>query len=188
MRLSRQQEKESARANYDGYPGDLWYAMSRLHAAHPEPVGRSVPFERPSALLSFMEPDDIVLAARVGLSGTETMGHLHDLIDTVTRGLSGGSRIGESALVPDIVLEVMAGGRNWRCTPATSQASPSCCGTPLAPSVPAAHQGAAGASTARGPGMPARCGSGRGQSTSTSRSSRTARSRWCSAMPPSTTV
>lgn len=111
MRLSRQPEKESARANYDGYPGDLWYAMSRLHAAYPEPVGRSVPFERPSALLSFTEPDDIVLAARVGLSGTETMGHLHDLIDTVTRGLSGGSRIGESALVPDIVLEVMVGRR-----------------------------------------------------------------------------
>ncbi|AWW36368.1 hypothetical protein [Streptomyces cadmiisoli] len=85
--------------------------MPRLHAAHPEPVGRSVPFEQLSALLSFTEPDDIVLAAWVGLSGTETMGHLHDLIDTVTRGLSGGSRIGESALVPDIVLEVMVGRR-----------------------------------------------------------------------------
>ncbi|EMF56515.1 MULTISPECIES: hypothetical protein [Streptomyces] len=111
MRLNRQQEKESTRENHDGYPGDLWYAMSRLHAAHPEPVGRSVPFERPSALLSFMEPDDIVLAARVGLSGTETLGRLHDLINTVTRGLSGDSRIGESALVPDIELEVTVGRR-----------------------------------------------------------------------------
>ncbi|MDX3134591.1 hypothetical protein PV367_33495 [Streptomyces europaeiscabiei] len=110
MRLSRQQEKESTPANY-GYPGDLWYAMSRLHAAHPEPVGHSVPFERLSALLSITEPDDLVLVARVGLSRKETMGHLHDLIDTVTRGLAGGSQIGDFALVPDIVREVMVGKR-----------------------------------------------------------------------------
>ncbi|MFG2134944.1 hypothetical protein ACGFNV_45390 [Streptomyces sp. NPDC048751] len=110
MRLSKQQEKEATPANY-GYPGDLWYAMARLHAAHPEPVGHSVPFERPPALLSIAEPDDLVLAARVGLSGKETMGHLHDLIDTVTRGLAGGSRIGDFALVPHVVLEVMVGKR-----------------------------------------------------------------------------
>ncbi|KUM90261.1 hypothetical protein AQI88_38835 [Streptomyces cellostaticus] len=108
MSLSEQQKKEATPANY-GYPGDLWYAMARLHAAHPEPVGHSVPFERPSALLSITEPDDLVLAARVGLSGTQTMGHLHDLIDTVTRDLAGDSRIGVIALVPDVALEVMVG-------------------------------------------------------------------------------
>lgn len=78
MRLSKQQKKEATPANH-GYPGDLWYAMARLHAAHPEPVGHRVRFERPSALLSITEPDDLVLAARVGLSGKEPMGHLHDL-------------------------------------------------------------------------------------------------------------
>lgn len=70
-----------------------------------------MPFERLSALLSITEPDDLVLAARVGLSRKETMGHLHDLIDTVTRGLAGGSQIGDFALVPDIVREVMVGKR-----------------------------------------------------------------------------
>lgn len=63
--------------------------LARLHAAHPEPVGSLVLFERPEALLSLIEPDDVFFTARVELSGVETMGHLHELIHTVTRGVTG---------------------------------------------------------------------------------------------------
>lgn len=55
------------------------------HSA-PEP-GFARP-ERADALLSLAELDDILLTAWVGLSGSETMGHLHDLINTVARGVT----------------------------------------------------------------------------------------------------
>lgn len=68
--------------------GDMWLALARHHAAHRDPVGRLVPFERPEALLSLTEPDEALFTARVELSGMETMGHLHDLIRTVTHGVT----------------------------------------------------------------------------------------------------
>ncbi|WP_329391549.1 hypothetical protein OG625_39905 (plasmid) [Streptomyces sp. NBC_01351] len=86
-------------------PGDMWHALARLHASHPEPVGRLVPFERPAALLSLTEPDDLLFTARVELSGAETMGHLQDLIRTVTHGIT--TQLGYAS--PGIALEVLVG-------------------------------------------------------------------------------
>ncbi|MFJ3838931.1 hypothetical protein ACWGHM_29785 [Streptomyces sp. NPDC054904] len=62
--------------------------LARLHAAHRDPVGRLVPFERPEALLSLTKPDGLLFTARVELSGMETMSHLHELIRTVTHGVT----------------------------------------------------------------------------------------------------
>lgn len=47
----------------------MWLALARLHAAHRDPVGRLVPFERPEALLSLTKQDDLLFTARVELSG-----------------------------------------------------------------------------------------------------------------------
>ncbi|MDJ0385268.1 hypothetical protein [Streptomyces sp. G-G2] len=89
-------------------PGDMWLALARLYAAHPDPVGRLVPFERPEALLSLTEPDDILFTARVELSGAETTGHLHDLIRTVTRSVT--TELGYAG--PGVALEVLVGKRH----------------------------------------------------------------------------
>ncbi|MCX5016642.1 hypothetical protein OG765_37610 [Streptomyces sp. NBC_00555] len=89
-------------------PGDMWHALARLHASHPDPVGRLVPFERPAALLSLTEPDDFLFTARVELSGAERMGHLHDLIRTVTHGIT--TELGYVG--PGVALEVLVGKRH----------------------------------------------------------------------------
>ncbi|MEU4933084.1 hypothetical protein AB0G54_42460 [Streptomyces yokosukanensis] len=109
MRLSRQQYKDVPFRHGD--PGDLWHAMARLHAAHPEPVGISVPFERPSARLSIADPNDILLSARVELFEDEPVRRLHDVIETVSRRLAGDGGLGEYALVPDVALELLIGVR-----------------------------------------------------------------------------
>jgi hypothetical protein len=109
MRISRQQNKD-APTRY-AHPGDLWHAMSRLHAAHPEPVGLSVPFERPAARLSIADPNDILLSARVELFEDEPVSRLHDVIETASRRLAGDGGLGEYALVPDVALELMIGVR-----------------------------------------------------------------------------
>ncbi|MGI5451445.1 hypothetical protein ACQEVM_37935 [Streptomyces sp. CA-243310] len=88
--------------------GDMWLALARLHAAHRDPVGRLVPFEQPEALLSLTEPDDVLFTARVELSGMETMGHLHDLIRTVTHGIT--TELGYAG--PGVALEVMVAKRH----------------------------------------------------------------------------
>lgn len=88
MRISKQQNKK------EGDPGDLWHAMARLHAAHPDPVGLGWPFERPAARLSIGKPEDIVLSAWVELFEGEPVRSLHDVIDTVTRDLDKGNRFG----------------------------------------------------------------------------------------------
>ncbi|MEU2732544.1 hypothetical protein ABZ650_33015 [Streptomyces griseoviridis] len=110
MRPSKQQNKKEAPAR-NGDPGDLWHAMARLHAAHPEPVGLSWPFERPAARLSIVKPEDIVLSARVELFEGEPVRSLHDVLDTVTRDLDKGRGFGEYALVPEVALELMIGVR-----------------------------------------------------------------------------
>ncbi|MFC8765874.1 hypothetical protein ACFUAG_34890 [Streptomyces sp. NPDC057193] len=104
MRRNRQKNAAAQRSD----PGDMWLALARLHASHPDPVGRLVPFERADALLSLTEPDDILLTARVELSGAETMGHLHDLINTVTRSLT--TEPGHTG--PGVALEVLVGERH----------------------------------------------------------------------------
>ncbi|MGW6974270.1 hypothetical protein [Streptomyces sp. NPDC054952] len=88
--------------------GDMWLALARLHATHRDPVGSLVPFERPEALLSLTEPDDLLFTARVELSGMGTMGHLHDLIHTVTHGVT--TELGHAG--PGVALEVLVGKRH----------------------------------------------------------------------------
>ncbi|MEI5527409.1 hypothetical protein WB401_36360 [Streptomyces brasiliscabiei] len=72
MRIGRQQ-KTDAPPMY-GHPGDLRHAMTRLHAAHPEPVGIDTPFEPTAARLSIAKAEDIVLSARVELFEDEPVG------------------------------------------------------------------------------------------------------------------
>jgi hypothetical protein len=161
-----------------GDAGDLWHAMARLHVAHPEPVGLSVPFERPSARLSIADPNDILLSARVELFEDEPVRRLHDVIDMVSRRLAGDGGLGEYALVPDVALELVIGIRQeLPLHTAQSQASPGSCGKPSAPSARPARPERDAAVTAPGPARPARCGSRRSQPATTSRNSRTARSR-----------
>ncbi|MFD6464671.1 hypothetical protein [Streptomyces goshikiensis] len=88
--------------------GDMWLALARLHAAHRDPVGRIVPFERPKALLALTEPDDVMFTARVELSEMESMVHLHDLIRAVTHGVT--SELGYAG--PGVTLEVTVGKRH----------------------------------------------------------------------------
>jgi hypothetical protein len=88
-------------------PGSLWHALSRLQRTHPEPVGRIGPLARPVALVSFAAATDIVLAARVQLSGAETMDDVHETLRTLTRGLSWDTRY----TGPDVALEVTLGKR-----------------------------------------------------------------------------
>ncbi|PAZ14917.1 hypothetical protein CLM62_16545 [Streptomyces sp. SA15] len=109
MMPSKEQNKGAPARNGD--PGDLWHAMARLHAAHPEPVGLGWPFERPAARLSIVKPEDTVLSARVELFEGEPVRRLHDVLDTVTRDLAGDNGFGEYALVPDVALELMIGMR-----------------------------------------------------------------------------
>ncbi|MFD9722127.1 hypothetical protein [Streptomyces sp. NPDC059076] len=72
-------------------PGGLWYALSSLQRAHPEPVGRIGPLARPAGLLSFAAAEHIAFSARVQMSGAETMDDVHDIFRTSTRGLSWGA-------------------------------------------------------------------------------------------------
>jgi hypothetical protein len=67
-------------------PGSMWHALAQLQRTHPDPVGRVGLLARPAGLLSFAVAGDTVLAARVQLSGAETM---HDLNETL-RALTGG--------------------------------------------------------------------------------------------------
>ncbi|MFH8476968.1 hypothetical protein [Streptomyces sp. NPDC018000] len=87
--------------------GDMWNALASLRGSHSDPVGRLAPFERAGALLSLTRPDDIGFTARVELTGSETMGHLHDLINTVTRGVT--YELGGAA--PGTALEILFGKR-----------------------------------------------------------------------------
>ncbi|MGW7328197.1 hypothetical protein ACWGIU_06170 [Streptomyces sp. NPDC054840] len=130
--------------------------LARLHAAHRDPVGRLVPFERPEVLLSLTKPDDVLSTARVELSGMETMGHLHDLIRTVTHGVT--MELGYAG--PGVALEVLVGKRHELALhPAhvdgLARLLRQAVGTIAARGTP----GGAGASTATEPGLPARCGS-----------------------------
>ncbi|MEU9376497.1 hypothetical protein AB0D94_22360 [Streptomyces sp. NPDC048255] len=64
---------------------------------------RSSAWRRCSPLV---EPDDVLFTARVELSGQETMGHLHERINTVTRGIALQAGVG-----PGVALEVLVGKR-----------------------------------------------------------------------------
>lgn len=55
-------------------------------------MGRIGPLARPAALVSFALVTDIVLSARIQVSGAQTMHHLHETIRTLTHGFSWNTR------------------------------------------------------------------------------------------------
>ncbi|MEU0274227.1 hypothetical protein, partial [Streptomyces sp. NPDC006307] len=68
-------------------PGDLWHALAQLHHTHPDPVGRVGQLARPAGLLSFTAAADTILAARVQLTGAETMHEVNDTLRAMTGDL-----------------------------------------------------------------------------------------------------
>ncbi|GGS10272.1 MULTISPECIES: hypothetical protein [Streptomyces] len=99
MRRSREE------AASQDLPGDLWHALSQLQHTHPAPVGRVGSLARPAGWLSFAAAADTVLAARVQLSGAETM---HELCETL-RAITGGMHAQFTG--PGVALEVTLGRR-----------------------------------------------------------------------------
>ncbi|MEU2119536.1 hypothetical protein ABZ567_28725 [Streptomyces sp. NPDC016459] len=68
-------------------PGDLWHALAELQHTHPDPVGRVGPLARPAGLLSFTAAADTILAARVQLTGAETMHQVHETLRAMSGNL-----------------------------------------------------------------------------------------------------
>ncbi|GGR58590.1 MULTISPECIES: hypothetical protein [Streptomyces] len=136
--------------------GDLWHGLSQLQHIRPDSVGRVGPLARPVGLLSFAVAIDTVLAARVQLSGVETMREL----DETLRSVPGGVHARFTG--PGVALEVTLG--RWQAlsihaahTAGLARLFRHAAGAIGARSTP----GEAGAFTATGPGVPARCGGGR---------------------------
>ncbi|MEH0557583.1 hypothetical protein [Streptomyces sp. B21-101] len=100
MRRSREDQSAS------DLPGSLWHALIRLQHTHPDPVGRTGPLARPAGMLSFTAAADTILAARVHLSGAETMGELHETLRTLTASLTY-----THFARPDVALDVTLGRR-----------------------------------------------------------------------------
>ncbi|MDJ0347629.1 hypothetical protein QMK19_36910 [Streptomyces sp. H10-C2] len=86
-------------------PGSLWHALFQLQHTHPDPVGRVGPLARPAGLLSFAAATDTILAARVQLSGAETMHELNETLRSMTGGLQA------HFTGPGVALEVTLGRR-----------------------------------------------------------------------------
>jgi hypothetical protein len=102
MRRSREEESVL------DLPGSMWHALARLQRTHPDPVGRFGPLFRPAALVSFAAVTDVVLSARIQVSGAETMHHLHETIRTLIHGFSWDTRY----TGPGVALEVTLGKRH----------------------------------------------------------------------------
>ncbi|MEU0102901.1 hypothetical protein [Streptomyces sp. NPDC006267] len=68
-------------------PGDLWHALAQLQHTHPDPVGRVGPLARPAGLLAFTAAADTILAARVQLTGAETMHQVNETLRAMTGDL-----------------------------------------------------------------------------------------------------
>ncbi|MGW3521781.1 hypothetical protein [Streptomyces hydrogenans] len=86
-------------------PDDLWHALAQLHHTHPDPRAASGRLARPAGLLSFAAADDTVLAARVQLSGAESMREANETL----RALTGGMHAHFTG--PGVALEVTLGRR-----------------------------------------------------------------------------
>jgi hypothetical protein len=67
-------------------PRELLHALFELQHTHPAVVGRVGPLARPGALL-FTAATDIVLTARVQMSGAETMHELNETLRAITGGM-----------------------------------------------------------------------------------------------------
>ncbi|MFC8492923.1 hypothetical protein ACFUJU_19395 [Streptomyces sp. NPDC057235] len=136
-------------------PGELWHALARLQHTHPDPMGRVGPLARPAGLLPFTAAADTVLAARVQLTGAESMREVNETLRAMTGDLPRAHFTGSG-----VALELTsADARTSRSTRCTSPDSPGSSGTPPAPLVPAALRAAAGASTATERDVLGPCGS-----------------------------
>ncbi|MER6237652.1 hypothetical protein ABT185_16545 [Streptomyces clavifer] len=82
-------------------PGDLWHALAQLQHTHPDAVGRVGPLARPAGLLSFTAAADTILAARVQLTGAETMRQVNETLRAMTADLPHAHFTG-----PGVALEV----------------------------------------------------------------------------------
>ncbi|MGC5041047.1 hypothetical protein ACLQ2C_36530 [Streptomyces sp. DT73] len=100
MRRSR---KETAPQDL---PGDLWYALAQLHHTHPDAVGRVGPLAPPAGLLTFTAAADTILAARVQLTGAETMRDVNETLRAMTGTLPRAHFTG-----PGVALELTLGRR-----------------------------------------------------------------------------
>ncbi|MFG2977773.1 hypothetical protein ACGFYY_32875 [Streptomyces sp. NPDC048331] len=60
-------------------PDDMWHALTRLHASHPEPPDRFLPHLTPEVLLSLTR-SELLWRVRVELAGGETMADLYNLV------------------------------------------------------------------------------------------------------------
>ncbi|MFE5900909.1 hypothetical protein ACFQ67_26340 [Streptomyces sp. NPDC056488] len=87
-------------------PGGLWHALARLQHTHPDPVGRVGPLARPAGLLSFTAAADTILAARVQLTGAETMSEVNETLRAMTGNLPHAHFTG-----PGVALELTLGRR-----------------------------------------------------------------------------
>ncbi|GAA2264882.1 hypothetical protein GCM10010232_66340 [Streptomyces amakusaensis] len=86
--------------------GDLWHALVQLQHTHPDPVGRVGPLARPAGLLSFTTAADTILAARVQLTGAETMHEVNETLRAMTGHLPHAHFTG-----PGVALELTLGRR-----------------------------------------------------------------------------
>ncbi|MFC9736243.1 hypothetical protein ACFWEO_32715 [Streptomyces roseolus] len=73
--------------------------------SHPDPVGRVGQLARPAGLLSFAAAADTVLAARVQLSGAESMREVNETLRAITGGMHA------HFTGPGVALEVTLGRR-----------------------------------------------------------------------------
>ncbi|WP_327379033.1 hypothetical protein OG393_34680 (plasmid) [Streptomyces sp. NBC_01216] len=87
-------------------PGDLWHALVQLQHTHPDAVGRVGPLARPAGLLSFTAAADTILAARVQLTGAETMHEVNETLRSMTGNLPRAHFTG-----PGVALELTLGRR-----------------------------------------------------------------------------
>ncbi|MFF2900383.1 hypothetical protein [Streptomyces sp. NPDC057966] len=70
-------------------------------------MGRTGPLARPIASVFFAAATDIVLVARIQLSGAQTAHDLHEMLRTLTYGLSWDTRFAGA----DVALEATLGKR-----------------------------------------------------------------------------
>ncbi|MGW7052970.1 hypothetical protein [Streptomyces sp. NPDC054887] len=93
-----------------GLPGDLWHALAELQHTHPDPVGRVGPLARPAGLLSFTAAADTTLAARVQLTGAETMHQVNETLRAMTGNLPH-AHAHAHVTGPGVALELTLGRR-----------------------------------------------------------------------------
>ncbi|ATZ22064.1 hypothetical protein SLAV_38720 [Streptomyces lavendulae subsp. lavendulae] len=89
-------------------PDDMWHALTRLHASHPEPPDRILPHLTPDVLLSLTR-SDLLWRVRVELAGGETMADLYNLVANL---IPAALETDERRALPGETLEIVVGTRD----------------------------------------------------------------------------